>query len=90
MFCVVTERVCTEGAHFHLEGIDQGLAGIQVFAIVVIDNVKVTRWYCASISWASPDNLGALLLKTVILTEGSFAFAFSLQACLVSFGICDE
>ena len=44
-----TLRPCLH-AYTCLEGINEGLACIQVFAIVVIDNVKVSRRYCTSIT----------------------------------------
>ena len=33
----------------HLEGINEGFAGIYVLAIVVIHHVKVSRWDCARV-----------------------------------------
>ena len=43
----------------HLEGIDEGLAGIQVLAVVVVDHVKGARGEGAGVGGAAPHHLCA-------------------------------
>jgi len=54
----------------HLERVDQGLARLDVLAVVVVDHVEEARRDDGRVGRVAPGNLHAVLLQAGVLGEG--------------------
>jgi hypothetical protein len=65
---VIIPQLLIFGVLAYLGGIDQGLAAVQILAIVVVDNIKRTLRVCAIVYWRTPVDLKPT--QAAVLVEG--------------------